>query len=165
MESKRIVMVATLAAIALGGCSSEKPVEPASTKEMMLARVQPEAQHYWDSVQYISDEKGLREVFPANDAEWERTAQAARELKATGEELKGAKFSAGRGGDWIEFSQGLVDAAAAAEAAALTKKPEAVLEAGGTIYNVCSACHEVYMPNPTSITKNPFTETEAAPAS
>lgn len=165
MESKRMVIAAALTVVALGGCSSEQPVEPASTKEMMLARVQPEAQHYWDSVQYISDEQGSREIFPTNDAEWERTAQAARELKATGEELKGARFSAGRGADWMEFSQGLVDAAAAAEAAALTRKPEAVLEAGGTIYNVCSACHEVYMPNPTSITTNPFSETEAAPAS
>lgn len=144
--------VVLVAALALAACSPDAPpAQPADTKAMMLQHVQPEAQHYWNAVSYISDAQGSREIVPANDAEWERTAEAARRLRAWGEKLQTPAYAAGRGEDWADFSRGLVDAAAAAEAAALTKDPAKVLEAGGTLYNVCSACHEVYMPSPAGL--------------
>jgi hypothetical protein len=115
---------------------------------MMAEDLQPTAQAYWDAVQYISDANGLREIMPQNDTEWSRTAEAARQLKKLGEELKQPEYSANRGTDWKAYAQGLVDVAEQAEHAANSHRPKDVLETGGIMYNVCSACHEVYMPDP-----------------
>lgn len=151
-----------LALVALAGCSGQQSTEPADTKAMMNQHVQPEAQLYWQAVQYISDEKGAREIVPKNDAEWNRTVEAARKLKALGETLKQPAYAQGKGADWQDFAQGLVDASGQAEAAALSRKPEQVLEAGGTLYNVCSACHETYMKSPGGLA--PADQSTAKPA-
>lgn len=154
MQAKGIWVAGVLATVALGACSRPQPAEPAKpadVKAMMDQHIQPEAQVYWDAVQYISDDKGAREIVPKNAAEWNRTAEAARQLKSLGETLKQPSYAAGRGTDWQDFAQGLIDAATQAEAAALSHKPEKVLEAGGTLYNVCSACHETYMPSPAGL--------------
>lgn len=148
MQTIGINAAGALVLATLAGCSGSQPAEPADTKAVMNLHVQPEAQLYWQAVQYISDEKGAREIVPQNDAEWSRTAEAARKLMALGESLKQPRYAEGKGADWQDFAQGLVDASGRAEAAALTRKPEQVLEAGGTLYNVCSACHEVYMASP-----------------
>lgn len=148
MQTIGMRAVGALVLAALAGCSGEKTAEPADVKAMMNQHVQPEAQLYWQAVQYISDEKGAREIVPQSDAEWNRTAEAARKLKALGESMKQPRHAEGKGADWQDFAQGLIDASGRAEIAALSRKPEQVLEAGGTLYNVCSACHEIYMPSP-----------------
>lgn len=137
-------------ALSLMGCSqkSPEPANMADARAMMAEHVQPTAEIYWHAVQYISDEQGSREIVPQNDAEWIQTAEAARKLKELGEELKKPEYAASRGTDWKDYAQGLSDAAGQAEQAAKAHSPEKVLEAGGTLYNVCSACHEVYMPAP-----------------
>jgi hypothetical protein len=38
------------------------------------------------------------------------------------------------------------DVARLAEQAALDNSPDAVFEVGGTLYNVCTACHQSYPP-------------------
>ncbi len=138
-----------VAAVIVAGCSQQDSPSAAevdaATESLMATQVQPEAQVYWDAVQFISDADGLHEIVPETDADWERTIEAARELKALGEELQQPAYAANRGADWQDFSQGLVDIATRAEAAALSKDPHKVLDAGGVLYNVCSACHEQYM--------------------
>ena len=154
--------IGALALAALSGCSGERPIEPADVKAMMNQHVQPEAQLYWQAVQYISDEKGVREIVPQNDAAWNRTAEAARKLKVLGESMKQPIYAQGKGADWQDFAQGLVDASGQAEVAAQSRKPEQVLEAGGTLYNVCSACHEIYRPSPGGLA--PTDQASAKPA-
>lgn len=128
---------------ALTGCESEPK---ASAKQFMAGEVQPTAQVYWKSVQYISDEQGSREIMPRNDAEWESVRQAAVRLGEIGEELKQPKYADGRGAAWIDFADGLIEVSAQAEKAAADKSTEAVFEVGGTLYSVCSACHQAYPP-------------------
>ncbi|RIV82604.1 hypothetical protein D2V17_14920 [Aurantiacibacter xanthus] len=147
-----------IVAAGLVGCSGQDAEQPAdvdaATKSLMIAEVQTQAQIYWNAVQFISDENGLREIVPETDADWERTAEAARQLRSLGEELKRPAYAAGRGSDWQQFSQGLVDVAEKTEAAALSRDPHQVLEAGGVLYNVCSACHEHYMELPAGLSPN-----------
>lgn len=137
-----------LTLLVLSGCSGGEPVEQADVYSMMLRQVQPEAEAYWQAVQYISDESGLRRIEPKNDAEWSRVAEAARNLRSLGEAMKAPAYARGKGSDWLDFSQGLIDVSGPAEEAANARNLEQVLAVGGTIYNVCTACHEVYMPNP-----------------
>jgi mono/diheme cytochrome c family protein len=139
---RRTLTLFALAA-ALAGCGSEPK---ASVKQYMASEVQPTAQVYWKSVQYISDEQGSREIVPRNDAEWESVRQAAVQLGQIGEELKQPKYAEGRGAAWTDFADGLIEVSAQAEKAAADKSTEAVFEVGGTLYSVCSACHQAYPP-------------------
>ena len=41
---------------------------------------------------------------------------------------------------------GLIEVAGQAEQAAADKSTDAVFEVGGTVYSVCSACHQAYPP-------------------
>jgi len=130
------------ALLAACGQGAEAPAE--GIKELMANRVQPTAKLYWDSVQYISDENGSREIVPTNDAEWARTRKAAEDLAAMGELLMTPAYADGRAEDWKQFSQGLIDISKRAALAADHKSPEEVFEVGGTVYSVCSACHQAY---------------------
>ena len=98
-------------AMALTACN-QKPTE--SIRDMMVGRVQPTAQTYWNAVQYISDEKGTHNIVPRNAAEWDRTRKAAEDLSDYGRQLQTRAYSQGRGEDWNQFAQGLVDIGAAA---------------------------------------------------
>ncbi|MEA3538252.1 MAG: hypothetical protein U9R73_03880 [Pseudomonadota bacterium] len=149
--------------LALAGCGQkEAPVQSADVKAMMAQKVQPASQTYWNAVQFVSDENGTGEVVPQNEAEWAAVVQGAAQLKQLGEDLKRPEYAANRGSDWLDFAQGLVDVAGQAELAAKSKDPDQVLEVGGTLYNVCSACHEVYMPGPIRLA--PTGPAEDAPA-
>lgn len=135
----------------VGGCNREPEPPLVDAKTLMAKQVQPTAQIFWDSVQYVSNETGNHEIFPRTDAEWNRTLQAAQALKQLGEQLKGPSYAAGRGADWQDYAQGLADVARQAEQAAKDRNVDKVFEVGGSIYNVCSACHEVYMPTPAGL--------------
>jgi len=121
-----------------------KPAVP--MKELMAKEVQPAAQAYWDSVQYVSDETGDHEIFPRTDAEWDKTRAAAARLAELGEQLKSSDYAAEHGPDWIDFANGMIEVSGKAEQAAVAKDVDAVFEVGGTMYSVCSACHQAYMP-------------------
>ena len=129
--------------LALAGCKAEPE---ASVKDYMAQEVQPTAEIYWNSVQFISDEQGNHEIFPRTDAEWKEVRQAAVRLGEIGAELKEPRYAEGRGSAWIDFADGLIEVAGQAEQAAADKSTEAVFEVGGTVYSVCSACHQAYPP-------------------
>jgi hypothetical protein len=57
--------------------------------------------------------------------------------------------------DWIQFTQGLVDAGKAAYKASQTRTQMAVDEVSGTVADACLACHEVYRDKPGGTTADP----------
>lgn len=137
-----------LLVLASAGCNNQPTPVAFDVKALMATQVQPSAEIYWNSVQYISDAAGSRKIEPKTDADWARTQEAAAKLREYGEKMKSAAVSAGRGTDWADYAQGLTDIATQAEQAAKERNPDKVFQIGGSIYNVCSACHEVYMPSP-----------------
>jgi len=145
---KTRLIAAAIAMMLVGGCNrkSDPPLPPADLHQLMVEKVEPSAKIYWNAVQYISDETGFHEILPRSDAEWARTRTAAERVAQYAELMKSPAFAEGRGQDWQEFAQGLSDVAGQAARAAEEKNVDKVLEAGGTMYNVCSACHEVYLP-------------------
>ena len=130
----------------LAGCDQGPPAPEKTIQQLMAEDVQPTAKVYWDSVQFISDETGDHDIFPRNDAEWQRTKDAATELIELSELLQTPGYTEGRGEDWVQFSKSLGDVGRLAEQAAEEHSTDKIFEVGGTIYNVCSTCHQVYPP-------------------
>lgn len=142
----RITMVGVLCSALLAGCKQDVAVPEQTVQQLMADEVQPTAKIYWDSVQYISDAEGEHEIFPRTDEDWQRTRAAATRMIELAELLKTPGYAEGRGRDWTTFSNSLVEVSRLAEQAADSRDPEKVFEVGGTMYSVCSACHQVYPP-------------------
>jgi hypothetical protein len=145
--TKTGLIAATAALTALLGACDRGPAPPEKTVQQLMAQeVQPTADIYWKSVQYISDETGEHDIFPKTDEEWARVKAAATRLGEHGALLQTPGYAEGRGEDWLQFSKSLVEVSKLAEQAAEEKNRDKVFEVGGTIYQVCSACHQVYPP-------------------
>jgi len=141
----------------LPACEKAPPPQP--IRDVMVKRVQPTALIYWNSVKFVHDETGPHDIKPRNDAEWERTRKAAADLVGFGELLLTPAYTEGRDEDWKQFAQGLVDIGKQAEQAAQHKNPDEVFDIGATIYEVCSACHQVYLPeNRKKVTTAPVSQ-------
>ncbi len=140
-----------LPALFLASCADE-PVElPYGTAQQFMANeVQPTTEIYWNSVGAVSElvdgEPVFTEFEPETDEDWEEVRLAAVRLREFGEVLASPAYASERGDDWLDFANGLQEVSQLAEQAALDKNPDAVFEVGGTIYSVCSACHQMYPP-------------------
>ena len=145
MTKTGLIAGAVLTAL-LGACGQGTEAPAKTAQQLMAQDVQPTAKIYWDSVQYVSDETGVHEIFPKTDADWEKARKAAEDLGKFGELLQTDAYSKGRNDDWKQFAQGLVDISKQAEQAAKDKNTDKVFEVGGTMYSVCSACHTIYPP-------------------
>jgi len=143
---RKSLFIAIAGAAALAGCQQRAEAPDRTVQQLMADVVQPTTEIYWNSVQYISDEEGEHEIYPRTDEEWQRVRDAAIRIGELGELLKTPGYSDGRGDDWLEFADALVEVSKLAEQAAVEQDRDKVFEVGGTIYNVCSACHQVYPP-------------------
>ena len=150
----RTSRIALLPLLALAACSSEPEAAdlPHGTVQQMMANeVQPTADIYWGAVRFESrleaDGSVVEEEFePKTDEEWAKLAEAARKMQGFAKDLQSDGYAEDRGEDWLVFAKGLDEVSKKAEQAALDQNPDAVFEVGGTVYNVCSACHQMYPP-------------------
>lgn len=148
-SSGKLLLLAPLAALASCGQDAAEMTH-GTPQQFMANEVQTNAEVYWNAVGAVSElidgVPVFREFQPETDEEWATVAAAAVTMREHGEVLASPAYSDGRGDDWMDFAQGLQDVARQAEQAAIDKSPEAVFEVGGTIYNVCTACHQAYPP-------------------
>jgi len=143
-----LLFVAALSA----GCNAE-PTGPAlppfkataDTAQLMEWIVDPAADVIWDSVGTIIDMSGRQDFRPETEEEWNAVRNAGALIAESANLLMMAPRSTDRGDDWMEYSQGLADAGVLAIKAAEARDPEAVFDAGGRIYAVCAACHQMYV--------------------
>ncbi len=140
-----------LPALILASCAEEPADLPYGTAQQFMAdHVQPTAETYWDAVGAVSElvdgEPVFREFEPETEEEWEEVRLAAVSLREFGEVLASPSYASTRDDDWLDFANGLQEVSQRAEQAAIDQDPEAVFEVGGTIYSVCSACHQMYPP-------------------
>lgn len=142
--------IAKLAMLALlASCTQELAELPHGTPQQFMANeMQPTAEVYWNAVGAVSElvdgEPVFREFEPETDEEWAAVANSAVKLRELGEVLANPAYADGRGPAWLDFAQGLQDVSRLAEQAAIDKDTDAVFEVGGTLYNVCSACHQAF---------------------
>jgi hypothetical protein len=125
--------------------NGQPPFKPVATvDEVMDAIVVPSSQAIFDAVVYSNGE--LVEA-PRTDNDWATLRIHALGVAEAGNLL----MMGGRakdGGDWMKLSRDMNDRAMAVVAATEKKDLDALLTAGGEMYNTCTACHEKYVPEP-----------------
>ena len=115
----------------------------ADVKQVMTAILEPAAETYWDAVGTVIDSAGTHEIAPQDSAEWIAVWRAALVVAESGNLL----MMEGRARDrdeWMRLSRAMVDAGTRAARAAETRDAAAVFEAGGQVYEACTACHSAY---------------------
>ena len=141
----------------LVGCNGSTPPPAATTaaaappfhttltnQQLMTFVIDPNATAIWNSVGSITTDKGTEEKHPQTDAEWATYRNAAAVVVESGNLL----MLDGRAVDkdqWMATARGMSDAAAQVLEAAEAKDVEAYFNAGGALYEACTACHSKYL--------------------
>jgi hypothetical protein len=145
----RRVLVLALAASTIACGRGPGPVEGpsaqtafASTREIMDGIVIPYSQAIFDAVAY---ENAQLTRAPRNDDEWHRLYVQALAVAEAGNLLM-IDGRAKDQRDWIELAHQMSLKAAAVAKGASLKDVDRVLDAGGELYETCTACHAKYVP-------------------
>ena len=143
----RRVLVLALAASTIacgrGGDEGRSAVTAfATTAEIMDGIVIPYSQAIFDAVAY---ENAQLTRAPRNDDEWHRLYVQALAVAEAGNLLM-IDGRAKDQRDWIELAHQMSLKAAAVAKGASLKDVDRVLDAGGELYETCTACHAKYVP-------------------
>ena len=150
MRTMRTILFGT---VLLTACSPPPPPAPPrkpppftltlTTKPLMDWVIDPAADAVWESVKSISTMEGTKEIAPQNDEQWATVRAGAATLVEAGNMLM-IEGRARDDGEWMASAKRLSAAGETALRAVDARKPSAVFEAGGQIYNACQACHTRY---------------------
>lgn len=108
-----------------------------------MSIVDPAADVLWDSVGTIISEEGVVEWSPKTDEEWAAVRNSAVTIMESGNLLMIGERARDNGA-WMESARTMIDAGAAALAAAESKDPDAVFAVGEEVYLACDRCHGLY---------------------
>jgi hypothetical protein len=165
-------MLASLT-VAWSACAKPKPAEPdllktATIKDIMDSMVDPSGDFMFESVQEISDERGITKKVPKTDEEWEEVRRRAivlleapnlltmegRKVAQPGEKSRNPqvelqpeeiqKLVDGDRPSFIRRARRLQDAAALALKAVAAKDPDALFHSIDSIDKACESCHLHY---------------------
>lgn len=116
-----------------------------TVKDLMRHVLNPAAEAFWLSSGEIDDGETRRERTPTTDAKWNATlAAAATVLESSNLLMMDGRTVADP--DWAKWSADLNKAGAAGIKAAQDRDGDAVLIAGGDMFDACRACHVKYIP-------------------
>lgn len=124
-------------------------VAVADVRDLMASVIDPATDVVWESVGTIITLAGTEERVPKTDEEWEAVRRNALVVAESGNLLM-MNGRAPDDGDWMKMSRALIEVGSRAIKAAEAKDRDALFNAGGDIYVVCSACHEKYLIGPAS---------------
>jgi len=114
-----------------------------NTHDVMTWVLDPAADHVWASAGQIITEAETVDLAPTTDEGWVAVRHSAAVVAEAGNLLMLPAHARDQE-DWVEISRGLYQAGVLAEQAADAQDADALFEAGGIIYNVCVACHQLY---------------------
>ncbi|MEZ5557942.1 MAG: hypothetical protein R3E86_05270 [Pseudomonadales bacterium] len=115
-------------------------------KQLMDWIIDPTTDVIWGAAGSIITEEGEQALAPTTEEGWNAVRNAAAQLAESANLLM--LPGRARDGGWVEISGGLREVALQALAAAEAHDEEALFQAGANIYNVCVACHQVYIFEP-----------------
>ena len=112
--------------------------------DFMAHLLTPASEAIWESSGYVITEEGEFSLEPTNEEEWERVLYGAKVITESASLLSIPSRSKNRK-EWIIFAGLLEDVGQKAFEAAERKDVNALFEIGAELYQVCVACHQVYM--------------------
>ena len=115
----------------------------ADVKQVMSVILEPAAEIYWDAVGTVIDTTGTHETAPQTAGQWAEVYRAALVVAESGNLLM-IEGRARDKGEWMRLSQAMVEAGTRAARAAESRDPAKVFDAGGELYETCTACHSAY---------------------
>jgi hypothetical protein len=115
-----------------------------TTQDVMESLVAHTAQEIWDSVKVEIDEKGTHETKPQTKEQWQEIGYAARGL-AEASTLLMYEGRVEDQGEWAKYVKEMSETSMQAAKAADDQDADALMTAGGNIYEVCTKCHETYL--------------------
>ncbi len=118
--------------------------EHSDMHDFMAHLLTPASEAIWESSGYVITEEGEFSLEPANEEEWERVLYGAKVITESASLLSIPSRSKNRR-EWIIFAGLLEDVGQKAFEAAEKKDVNALFEIGAELYQVCVACHQVYM--------------------
>ena len=121
---------------------SYRPVT--SEKQLMNWILDPNADVIWSSAGTITTIDGIEDLAPTTQEGWDAVRNAAATIAEAGNLLK-MPGHARDSEDWIEIAGGLTSVGVKLIEAADAQDADAIFEYGGQLYNVCVACHQLYM--------------------
>jgi len=144
-------ILSVLLVLFFAACSAEINVsdEPpyraiTDTKKFMNWILDPSADVIWGASGWILTEAGEQDLTPTTQEGWDAVRNAAATIAESGNLLM-MPGHAMEGDDWLEISAGLTATAELLIDAAERKDSEAIFNLGGTLYNVCVSCHQLYV--------------------
>ncbi len=121
------------------------PFQPTGdVKHLMQWVLDPAADQVWGAAGSIITAAGTQDLTPTTDAGWLAAQHSAAVVAESGNLLLMPGLARDHN-DWQDYSLGLVAAGQLAMSAAAERDAEALFDAGGQIYRVCSSCHAVYI--------------------
>lgn len=148
--------------------AAESPYQPAATfQELMDSVVDPAADYLWQAVSTKVDAQGIHDFSPQTDVEWHQLRQHAIALVESANLIAVPGRRVAHGATTIEdgaaldvgqiqkrldtqhdqllgFARALREISLTLLADIDRKDTEAILEHGGTLDEVCEACHKVF---------------------
>mgnify|MGYP003326339296 FL=1 len=112
--------------------------------DFMAHLLTPASEAIWESSGYVITEEGEFSLEPTNEEEWERVLYGAKVITESASLLSIPSRSKNRN-EWIVFAGLLEEVGQKAFEAAERIDVEALFEVGAELYQVCVACHQVYM--------------------
>ena len=118
--------------------------EHSDMHDLMAHLLTPASEAIWESSGYVITEEGEFSLEPTSEEEWERVLYGAKVITESAYLLNIPSRSKDRK-EWIIFSNLLKDVGEKAFEAAEEKNVESLFEIGAELYQVCEACHQVYI--------------------
>ena len=118
--------------------------EHSDMHDFMAHLLTPASEAIWESSGYVITEEGEFSLEPNNEEEWERVLYGAKVITESASLLSIPSRSKNRN-EWIVFAGLLEGVGQKAFEAAERKDVDALFEIGAELYQVCVACHQVYM--------------------
>ena len=118
--------------------------EHSDMHDLMAHLLTPASEAIWESSGYVITEEGEFSLEPKNQEEWERVLYGAKVITESAYLLNIPSRSKNRK-EWVIFAGLLEDVGKKAFEAAENKDAESLFEIGAELYQVCVACHQVYM--------------------
>ena len=118
--------------------------EHSDMHDFMAHLLTPASEAIWESSGYVITEEGEFSLEPTNEEEWERVLYGAKVITESASLLSIPSRSKNRN-EWIVFAGLLEEVGQKAFDAAERKDVDALFDIGAELYQVCVACHQVYM--------------------